>query len=183
MRDQWLEYQQMTAALEGDKASAEALAKKGNLLSGEKALAAVANFDIAQRLVVLQSCELAQAMRLSNQIGRVIRPRDLENEISKLCNAQKDVLARRKINPHNAQKEILAGRKKNPYNALMLGSASKVMEAFNSTRGNVANNPKLNQSQNIGLNQTIGYIIKQTAALNNSEMLNKKNNNPPFKEK
>ena len=63
VRDQWLEYQQMTAALDGDKTSAEALAKKGNLLSGEKALAAVANFDIAERLVVLQSCELAQAMK------------------------------------------------------------------------------------------------------------------------
>ena len=166
VRDQWLEYQQMTAALEGDKASAEALAKKGNLLSGEKALAAVANFDIAQRLVVLQSCELAQAMRLSNQIGRVIRPRDLGKEIGKLC---------------NAQKEVLAGRKKNPYNALMLRSASKVMEAFNSTRGNLANNPKLNQSQNIGLDQTIGFIIRQTAALNNSEMLNrKKPDRPPY---
>ena len=35
VRDQWLEYQQMTAALEGDKASAGALAKKGTLLSGE----------------------------------------------------------------------------------------------------------------------------------------------------
>ncbi len=68
VRDQWLEYQQMTAALDGDKAYAEALAKKGNLLSGEQALAAVANFDIAERLVVLQSCELAQAMKLPNQI-------------------------------------------------------------------------------------------------------------------
>ena len=197
VRDQWLEYQQMTAALEGDKASAEALAKKGNLLSGEKALAAVANFDIAQRLVVLQSCELAQAMKLSNQIGRVIRPRDLEKEIGKLCNAQKDVLAHRKIDSHNAQKEVLAGRgpkiephnaqkevlahrKIDSYNALMLGSASKVMEAFNSTRGNLANNTKLNQSQNIGLDQTIGYIIRQTAALNNSEMLNRKPDRPPY---
>ena len=198
VRDQWLEYQQMTAALEGDKASAEALAKKGNLLSGEKALAAVANFDIAQRLVVLQSCELAQAMRLSNQIGKVIRPRGLENEISKLCNAQKEALAHRKIdshnaqkevlagrgpmiNPHNAQKEVLAHRKIDSYNALMLGSASKVMEAFNSTRGNLANNTKLNQSQNIGLDQTIGYIIKQTAALNNSEMqIKTKPNGPPI---
>ena len=182
VRDQWLEYQQMTAALEGDKASAEALAKKGNLLSGEKALAAVANFDIAQRLVVLQSCELAQAMRLSNQIGRVIRPRDLGKEIGKLCNAQRDVLAGRgpKIESHNAKKDVLAGRKKNPYNALMLRSASKVMEAFNSTRGNLANNTKLNQSQNIGLDQTIGFIIRQTAALNNSEMLNRKPDRPPY---
>ncbi len=53
-----------------DKYLETALAKKGNLLSGEKALAAVANFDIAERLVVLQSCELAQAMKLPNQIKR-----------------------------------------------------------------------------------------------------------------
>ena len=77
VRDQWLEYQQMTAALDGDKASAEDLAKKGNLLSGEKALAAVANFDIAERLVVLQSCELAQAMKLPNQIVSLLRKRFL----------------------------------------------------------------------------------------------------------
>ena len=126
VRDQWLEYQQMTAALDGDKTSAEALAKKGNLLSGEKALAAVANFDIAERLVVLQSCELAQAMKLPNQIGSVIRPKVLENEISSIL---------------LAQKEILAGkhRKIDSYNALMIGN-----------------------------------VISQTAAANNSVMLNKK---------
>ena len=202
VRDQWLEYQQMTAALEGDKTSAEALAKKGNLLSGEKALAAAANFDIAERLVVLQSSELAQAMKLPNQIGNSIRPKALESEISKLCNAQKEVLARGpkidphnaqkevlargpkidphnargpKIDPHNAQKEVLArGPKIDPYNALMLSSASKVMEAFNTSLSNVANNPALNQSQNIALSLVIGNVISQTAAANNSEKLNRK---------
>ena len=124
VRDQWLEYQQMTAALEGDKASAEALAKKGNLLSGEKALAAVDNFDIAERVVVLQSCELAQSMKLPNQIGNAIRPKVLESEISSVLLAQKEILAGRKINPHNA---------------LMIGN-----------------------------------VISQTAAANNSVMLNKK---------
>ena len=202
VRDQWLEYQQMTAALDGDKTSAEALAKKGNLLSGEKALAAVANFDIAERLVVLQSCELAQAMKLPNQIGSVIRPKVLNTEISKLCNAQQEVLARgpkidphnaqkevlagRKIDPHNAQKEVLAGRKIDPHNAqkdvlagrkidshnaLVINSASRVMEAFNSA---LSNNSILNQSQNIALSLVIGNVISQTAAANNSVMLNKK---------
>ena len=108
VRDQWLEYQQMTAALDGDKTSAEALAKKGTLLSGEKALAAVANFDIAERLVVLQSCELAQAMKLPNTIGAIIRPRVLENEISKLRNAQQEVLARGpKIDPIMLRRRFL----------------------------------------------------------------------------
>jgi hypothetical protein len=229
VRDQWLEYQQMTAALEGDKASAEALAKKGNLLSGEQALAAAANFDIAERLVVLQSSELAKSFNLPSQIGNAIRPKVLENEISKLCNAQKEFLSvkPRKIDSHNAQKEVLAHRKIDannvkdvlshrkidannvkdvlshrkidannashdvlsakppkdvPLNTLILSSGSKVMEAFNTSLSNVAKNHALNQSQSGNLNLAIGNIISQTAAANNSEKLNK-NPNGPFKEK
>ena len=189
VRDQWLEYQQMTAALEGDKTSAEAWAKKSNLLSGEKALAAIANFRIAERIAVLQSCELAQSMKLPSQIGSTVRPKALDNEISMLCNAQKEILAHRKIDSHNAQKEVLAHRKIDShnaqqevlahrkidsYNALMIGSASKVMEAFNTSLSNVAKNHALNQSQNIGLSLVIGNVISQTAAANNSVMLNKK---------
>ncbi len=175
VRDQWLEYQQMTAALDGDKTSAEALAKKGNLLSGEKALAAAANFDIAERLVVLQSSELAQAMKLPNQIGNSIRPKALESEISSALLAQKEVLARGpKIDRYNAQKEVLArGPKIDRYNALMLSSGSKVMEAFNTSLSNVAKNHALNQSQNIGLGLVIGNVISETAAANNSIKLNK----------
>ncbi len=201
VRDQWLEYQQMTAALDGDNTSAEALAKKGNLLSGEKALAAVANFDIAERLVVLQSCELAQAMKLPNQIGSVIRPKVLNTEISKLCNAQQEVLARgpkidphnaqkevlagRKIDPHNAQKEVLAGRKIDPHNAQKDVLAGRKIDPHNALmlssgskvmeafNSALSNNSVLNQSQNIALSLVIGNVISQTAA-NNSVMLNKK---------
>ena len=157
VRDQWLDYQQMTAALEGDNTSAEALAKKGNLLSGEKALAAVENLDLNAKIIVLQSCELAQVMKLPNQIGSVIRPKVLENEISKLCNAQQEFLSAkpRKIDSHNI---------------LVINSASRVMEAFNSA---LSNNSVLNQSQNIGLSLVIGNVIRQTAAANNSVKLNK----------
>ena len=208
VRDQWLEYQQMTAALEGDKTSAEALAKKGNLLSGEQALAAIANFGIAERLVVMQSCKLAKSMNLPSQIGNAIRPKVLENEISSALLAQKEVLARGpkidshnaqkevlargpKIDSHNAQKEVLARGPKIdshnaqkevlargpifvPHNALVINSASKVMEAFNTSLSNVAKNHALNQSQNIGLGFVIGNVISQTAAANNSEKLNRK---------
>ena len=194
VRDQWLEYQQMTAALEDDKASAEALAKKGNLLSGEQALAAAANFDIAERLVVLQSSELAQAMKLPNQIGSAIRPKILENEISKLCNAQQEFLSvkPRKIDSHNASHDVLSVKprkivshnashdvlsakppKEVPFNTLILSSGSKVMEAFNTSLSNVAKNHALNQSQNIGLGRVIGNVISETAAANNSEKLNR----------
>ena len=170
VRDQWLEYQQMTAALEGDKASAEALAKKGNLLSGEKALAAVENLDLNAKIVVLQSCRLAQNLKLPSQIGSDISSKALE-KAQKLYNVQKDVLASKPPK-----------RKKYNYNDLMIGSTSKIFEVFNSAL-NSRYLPPLNQTQNIGLNQTIGLIIQQTAAVNNSEMLNKKKRNPPFKEK
>ena len=154
VRDQWLDYQQMTAALEGDKASAEALAKKGNLLSGEKALAAVANFGIAERIIVLQSCELAQALKLPNTIGGKIRPKILDNEISKLYNAQQDILAHRKIDSHNAQQDILAHRKIDSHNAQQEVLAHRKIDSHNALM--------------------IGNVISQTAAASNSVKLNKK---------
>ena len=221
VRDQWLEYQQMTAALEGDKASAEALAKKGNLLSGEQALAAVGKYGLAEQLVILQSCELAQNMNVETKLSNAIPQQTLERicsvfrnaaevtvksvndglalnnqEVEKifsnaldeamknastevvasmqkfgLNNVQKEVLAHRKIDAHNAQKEVLAHRKIDAHNALMIGSASKVMEAFNSALNNAGKIQNLNQNQNFSLNQTIGNVISQTAAANNSEKL------------
>ena len=194
VRDQWLEYQQMTAALDGDKALAEVLAKKGNLLSGEKALAAVENLDLNAKIVVLQNCMIALRMNVPTQIGSAIRPKALESEISSVLLAQKEILAGkqrkidsynapnnvlagkpRKIDPYNAPNNVLAGkhRKIDSYNALMIGSASRVMEAFNTSLSNVAKNHALNQSQNIGLGLVIGNVISQTAAANNSEKLNR----------
>ena len=168
VRDQWLEYQKTTAAIEGDKASAEALAKKSYLLSGEKALAAVENLDLNAKVALLQSCEMAQRIKVPSQIRSDISSKALE-KAQKLFSVQDVVLSAKPP-------------KKEKYNA-MIGSASRVMAAYSNALNNVVNNPALNQSQNIGLDQTIGYIIKQTAALNNSEMLNKKKPNGPPKEK
>ena len=87
VRDQWLEYQQMTAALEGDKASAEALAKKGNLLSGEKALAAYRKCDLNAKMTVLQSCQLALSMNTPTQLGSAINPETLGHVITSIRSA------------------------------------------------------------------------------------------------
>ena len=64
----------------------------------------------------------------------------------------------------------------------MIGSTSKIFEVFNSAL-NSSYLPPLNQSEVGNLNLAIGNIISQTAAANNSEKLNKKKQNPPFKEK
>ena len=159
VRDQWLDYQQMTAALEGDKASAEALAKKGNLLSGEKALAAVANFGIAERIIVLQSCELAQALKLRNTIGGKIRPKVLESEISSVLLAQKEILAgkHRKIDSYNAPNNVLAGK-------------HRKIDSYNAPNNVLARKHRKIDSYNALM---IGNVISQTAAASNSVKLNK----------
>jgi len=214
VRDQWLEYQQMTAALEGDKASAEALAKKGNLLSGEQALAAVGKYGLAEQLVILQSCELAQSMNTPTQLGSAIPQQTLERicsvarhaaevtvksvndglalrnqEVEKIFsnaldeamkNASTEVVASmQKIGLGNVQKmanaQIVANAQTLANAQIMkIGSASNVMSAFNAALNNAGKIQNLNQNQNFSLNQTIGNVISQTAAANNSEKLNRK---------
>jgi hypothetical protein len=87
VRDQWLEYQQMTAALEGDKESAEALAKKGNLLSGEKALSAMQKFDLANQVSILCCSHLAQSMNVETKLASSIEPQVLGNIVSRIRSA------------------------------------------------------------------------------------------------
>ena len=95
-------------------------------------------------------------MKIPNTIGGKIRPKVLESEISSILLAQKEILAGRKINPHNAQKEVLAGRgpKIEPHNAQKEVLAGRKINPHNALM--------------------IGNVISQTAAANNSVMLNKK---------
>lgn len=55
VRDQWVDYQLLTAALEGDKESAAELEKKGSLLAAGKTVATLGSFDSAQQLVIMHS--------------------------------------------------------------------------------------------------------------------------------
>ena len=210
VRDQWLEYQQMTAALEGDKASAEALAKKGNLLSGEKALAAVGKCDLNAKMTVLQSCELALSMNVPSGLASAINPETLgrvvsairsaaevtmvnmtaegalqSNQVEKFFNNALDeamkntsadaIASMQKLGLDNAQKmastqkEVLGLNKGGGPVVFgsavkMVGSNSKVMEAYSTVVGNVANLSQ-SQVQKLGLvgAQSIGSSIKETA--------------------
>ena len=208
VRDQWLEYQQMTAALEGDKASAEALAKKGNLLSGDQALAAVGKYGLSQQLVILQSTDLALSMNTPTQLGSAIPQQTLgricsvvrsaaevtmqqvaaegalqNSQVEKIFNnaldeAMKNVSAdaianMQKMGLANVQKMANAQTMANAQKianaqtianaVVVIGSASKVMEAYNTAIGNI-NRAPLNQSQSIFLGQKINDVINQTAA-------------------
>ena len=69
VRDQWVDYQTMTAALEGDKDAAEAMAKKGSLLTGEKAVAALGQFGAINQVTILASANLAKSLHVNNQVS------------------------------------------------------------------------------------------------------------------
>ena len=211
VRDQWLEYQQMTAALEGDKASAEALAKKGNLLSGEKALAAVGRCDLNAKMTVLQSCELALSMNVPSGLASAINPEALghvvsairsaaevtmvnmtaegalqSNQVEMIFNNALDeamkntsadaIASMQKLGLDNAQKmastqkEVLGLNKGGGPVVFgsavkMVGSNSKVMEAYSTVVGNVARGLSQSQVQKLGLvgAQSIGSSIKETS--------------------
>ena len=217
VRDQWLEYQQMTAALEGDKASAEALAKKGNLLSGEKALAAVSKCYLNAKMTILQSANLAQSMNVPSGLASAINPETLghvisairsaaevtmvnmtaegalqSNQVEKIFNNALDevmkntsadaIASMQKLGLDNAQKmastqkEVLGLNKGGGPVVFgsavkMVGSNSKVMEAYSTVVGNVASNLSQSQVQKLNLGQSINNVISQTAAAANSEII------------
>ena len=191
VRDQWLEYQQMTAALEGDKASAEALAKKGNLLSCEKALAAFRKCDLNAKMNILQSANLAQSMNVPSGLASAINPETLGHVISAIRSAAEvtmvnmtaeGALQSNQVEKDNVQKmastqkEVLGLNKGGGPVVFgsavkMIGSNSKVMEAYSTVVGNVANSLSQSQSQNLNLGQSINNVISQTAAAANSEII------------
>ena len=227
VRDQWLEYQQMTAALEGDKARAEALAKKGNLLSGEKALAAVGRCDLNAKMTILQSANLAQSMNVPSGLASAINPETLghvisairsaaevtmvnmtaegalqSNQVEKIFNNALDeamkntsadaIASMQKLGLANVQKmastqkEVLGLNKGGGPVVFgsavkMIGSNSKVMEAYSTVVGNVASSLSQSQVQKLNLGQSINNVISQTAAAANSEIIaaaGKASNNP-----
>lgn len=99
VRDLWVDYQQMTAALEGDKKAARALDKKGTLLTTEQALKA----------------------------SEVFRDAEVLNAENNGTSVYKDILNQLVVSEVNVQ-EIINGRKINPYGARLDLYGAKIME-------------------------------------------------------
>ena len=68
VRDSWVDYQQMTAALDGDSKAAEALDKKGYQLTPEQNVAAMAESNIGFRLHMMMSAALANNLGARNHV-------------------------------------------------------------------------------------------------------------------
>lgn len=81
VRDQWVEYQKMTAALDGDQESAEAMAKKGNLLSGEKSLAAMVQFNIGDQVSTINSAFVQKSMNIDGALCNTMTEATLQKAV------------------------------------------------------------------------------------------------------
>lgn len=106
VRDLWVDYQQMTAALEGDKKAARALDKKGTLFTTEQALKASEIF---------RDAEVLNAENNGTSVYKDILNQLVVSEV----NVQ-EIINGRKINPY--------GPRINPYGARLDLYGAKIME-------------------------------------------------------
>jgi hypothetical protein len=104
---------------------------------------------------------LDEAMKNSStDVVASIQKLGLDN-VQKVASTQKEVLGL-----HKGSGTIVFGSA-----VKMVGSNSKVMEAYQNMIGSVANKTALHQNQNIALGQRIGDVISQTAAVGNNEVI------------
>ena len=81
VRDQWVDYQQMTAALEGDTKAAKELKKKGTLLPSEKVVSALNSFDVVYQVPVFMGANLSKSLDVSSSVVNAL-PSEMVNKIT-----------------------------------------------------------------------------------------------------
>ena len=67
-----MNYQQVTAALEGDEKAAEELAKKGNLLTGEQTMVAFGEFGLNEQAIMGTGAELSHELHIENGVAEFL---------------------------------------------------------------------------------------------------------------
>lgn len=81
VRDQWVDYQKLTAAIEDNKESAKALDEKGYLLTSEKAEAALGAYADATQKVMFFNTLICNKLRMSTNLNsRMINGRISNSE-------------------------------------------------------------------------------------------------------
>ena len=90
VRDQWAEYQQVTATLENDVEAANALKEKGYLLDAEQTTSALNLFDNMNQLILIRNSALSDAMNCNSSFN-VLEAINKE-QLSMLANRQELVV-------------------------------------------------------------------------------------------
>ena len=79
VRDQWVDYQQMTAALDSDEKASKELTDKGYLLTPEQSVAALKGFTASNQLGIVSGVSLSSVLNVSDNLSPCIRIRPLES--------------------------------------------------------------------------------------------------------
>ena len=80
VRDQWRDYQLMTAALEGDEKSAQELQDKGALLASEKAAAALGSFEMGHVVAMVEATEVCKNVGVETSLSNAF-PVDVLSQV------------------------------------------------------------------------------------------------------
>ena len=72
VRDQWLDYQQMTAALNGDEKAAANLASKGHQLNADQTLAVLSAYEDGVKNIIVQNGVVFHSLEIDSPVADVI---------------------------------------------------------------------------------------------------------------
>ena len=177
VRDQWVDYQKMTAALDGDQASAEALAKKGNLLTGEKALSCVSNLPLGYQVPILTSCHVVKSMNVDTQLSSALVLDNLAQVVKVFCSASEitmqsmaskgDALQNHEIEKifRNAVTEIVKNSSNEVVSRILVMSNAQELasaQKLHNAQG-LANAQKLHNAQGLANTQRILSVMKMSS--------------------
>ena len=165
VRDQWLEYQQMTAALDGDQASAEALAKKGNLLTGEKALSCVSNLPLGYQVPILTSCHVVKSMNVDTQLSSALVLDNLAQVVKVFCSASEITMQSMASKGDALQNHEIEKLFRNAVTEIVKNSSNEVVSRIlvMSNAQGLANAQKLHNAQGLANTQRILSVMKMSS--------------------
>ena len=87
VRDQWVDYQRMSAALDGDAKKAAQLEAKGYQLSGEQSLAALNDLPTMNKVVIIMAADLSHSLEVGNEIAVAFPEAAINQVFTVLCEA------------------------------------------------------------------------------------------------
>ena len=139
VRDQWVDYQQMTAALEGDTKAAKELKKKGTLLPSEKVASALSYFDLSYEIPVLMGANLSKSFVVSNSVVNAM-PSEVIDKIIKIVvkaaegteelvqNIETPTTSLQPIDVHYLFRSVVTDELSEIYNENTVGAKPKTMD-------------------------------------------------------
>lgn len=164
VRDQWVDYQKMTAALDGDKDAAEAMAKKGNLLSGEKALVAMADFGVANQVAMVNSAYMTKNTGVEgSSLANVLSEEVLYDVITKIRSAAEVFSNTQGANAMNSQEGAATAK----FNQRVSEALNNIASANIASNNNAQTLASKNNAQKLASNNN----AQKMASNNNAQKL------------